>query len=82
MQETGLVAIITVTTMPEIDIKSTGIASAFMSRPTVRLRWVPKSMMQAMDLKLQQAWEITHYENGKVARAEIEWRDVPVERAP
>jgi hypothetical protein len=47
------------------------------AKPTVQLRWVPKSMMQAADLKLQQAWETVHYEGAKPVRIEVEWRDVP-----
>ena len=50
------------------------------SKPTNRLRWVPRSMMQAMDLKLQQAWEIVHYDGLRPTSIETEWRDVPVER--
>ena len=50
------------------------------AKPSMRLRWVPKSMMQAMDLKLQQAWEITHYDGARPVRLEVEWRDVPIER--
>lgn len=47
--------------------------------PTMQLRWVPKSMMQAMDLKLQQAWTVTlHDKDGKPWKSSIEWRDVPV----
>jgi len=50
------------------------------AKPTNRLRWVPKSMMQAADLKLQQAWEIVHYEGARPTRIEVEWRDIPVEQ--
>jgi hypothetical protein len=52
------------------------------AKPTYRLRWVPKSMMQAHELKLQQAWETTHYEGAQPIRLETEWRDVPVEQNP
>lgn len=31
-------------------------------KPTPQLRWVPRSMMQAHDLKLQQAWETVTYD--------------------
>lgn len=50
------------------------------SAPTMQLRWVPKSMLQATDLKLQQAWSITHFhKDGKPWRHALEWRDVPTE---
>lgn len=49
-------------------------------RPTMKLRWVPKSSW-VHDLKLQQAFEVTHYnKEGKVTHMVTEWRDVPVER--
>jgi len=48
------------------------------SKPTMRLRWVPRSMMQAHDLRLQQAWETVHYEGAQPTKIETEWRDVPV----
>jgi hypothetical protein len=49
------------------------------AKPTPRLRWTPKSKMQAHDLKLQQAWEIVHYDGHRPVRMEIEWRDIPIE---
>jgi len=49
------------------------------AKPTMRLRWVPRSMKWASDLKLQQAWEITHYDGVRPTRLETEWRDIPVE---
>lgn len=51
------------------------------AKPTCRLRWVPKSMLQAADFKLQQAWETTHYEGTRPVRIETEWRDVPIEQS-
>lgn len=48
------------------------------SKPTCRLRWVSKSMLQAADLKLQQAWETVHYDGAQPTSIETEWRDVPV----
>ncbi|MET4184980.1 hypothetical protein ABIB94_007109 [Bradyrhizobium sp. JR7.2] len=51
------------------------------SKPTCRLRWVSKSMLQAADLKLQQAWETTYYEGSRPVRLETEWRDVPIEQS-
>lgn len=50
------------------------------AKPTAQLRWVPRSMMQAHDLKLQQAWETVHYKGDRPVRIEIEWRDIPVEQ--
>ena len=49
------------------------------SKPTARLRWVSKSMMQAHELKLQQAWETVHFEGKQPVRIETEWRDIPTE---
>jgi hypothetical protein len=51
------------------------------AKPTMRLRWVPKSMMQAADLKLQQAWETVSYNGARPVSIEVEWRDVPIEGA-
>lgn len=48
------------------------------AKPTMRLRWVPRSIMQAADLKLQQAWETMHYNDAQPVKIETEWRDVPV----
>jgi len=48
-------------------------------KPTYRLRWVPRSNMQAHDLKLQQAWEAVHYDAERPISIETEWRDIPVE---
>ena len=52
------------------------------SKPTNRLRWVPRSIMQAAGLKLQQAWEIVHYNGAQPTSIETEWRDIPVELNP
>lgn len=52
------------------------------SKPTCHLRWVPRSMMQAADYKLQQAWETVHYDGARPIRLEVEWRDIPIEQNP
>lgn len=41
------------------------------------VRWVPRSMMQAGDMKLQQIWAITKYKRGVAVGVRMEWRDVP-----
>jgi hypothetical protein len=47
-------------------------------RCTGESRWVPLSMMQAHQHKLQQAWEITEYrDDGMPVKRWTEWRDVP-----
>jgi hypothetical protein len=43
---------------------------------------LPKSMMQAHDLKLQQAWETTTYHGDRPVSISVEWRDIPVELNP
>lgn len=48
-----------------------------LSRCTGEVRWVPLSSMQAHRHRLQQAWEVTDYKDGKAAGVRIEWRDVP-----
>lgn len=46
---------------------------------TSELRWVPKSMLQAADLKLQQLWRIRAVDKeGYATGSRIEWRDVPI----
>jgi hypothetical protein len=44
----------------------------------MQLRWVPKSMLQASNYKLQQAWETVYYEGARPMRIETEWRDIPI----
>lgn len=46
------------------------------------VRLVPKSMLQAADYKLQQAWEIIQYRAGQPWKRREEWRDVPIENYP
>lgn len=58
------------------------VAVSTTSKPTMHLRWVPKSMMQAADLKLQQAWETVTYHGKRPTSISVEWRDVPIERNP
>lgn len=41
------------------------------------LRWVPRSMLQAGDYKLQQRWAILGVTNGQVTTKSYQWRDVP-----
>lgn len=48
------------------------------AKPTMQLRWVPKSMLQASSYKLQQAWETIYYEGARPTRIETEWRDIPI----
>ncbi len=48
------------------------------AKPTARLRWVPRSMMQAHDLKLQQAWETVYYDGAHPVKIETDWRDIPI----
>lgn len=51
--------------------------------PTNVLRWVPKSMMQASDLKLQQLYQqLVTDETGASWYESVEWRDVPIVRSP
>lgn len=64
---------------PDRELTTKPIASTT-SKPTMRLRWVPKSMMQAADLKLQQAWGTVHYLGAQATKIETEWRDIPVEK--
>jgi hypothetical protein len=45
-----------VTTEPQITTLDLG--SAEVSEATPELRWVPRSMFQAADLRLQQAWRV------------------------
>jgi len=53
------------------------------SEATAALRWVPKSMLQAMDFKLQQAHRIYVVDkDGRHWGSRIEWRDVPIEMNP
>lgn len=53
------------------------------SKPTCALRWVPRSAMQAHDLKLQQAFEVEVLDStGSRWKRYTEWRDVPVEHNP
>ena len=49
------------------------------AKPTMRLRWVSRSMMQAHDLKLQQAWETVYYDGAQPIKIETEWRDITIE---
>jgi hypothetical protein len=59
--------------------KTSPIASTT-AKPTMQLRWIARSMLQAGDFKLQQAWEIVHYDGARPTRLETEWRDIPIER--
>lgn len=57
-----------------------GIGGSEVSEATPRLRWVPRSIMQAGDFKLQQAHLIYVVDNdGRRMGSRIEWRDVPTE---
>lgn len=49
------------------------------AKPTMRLRWAARSLMQAGDYVLQQAWEIIHYVDSRPVKIETEWRDIPHE---
>lgn len=59
----------------ERDMLAPTISSSW--EPTAQLRWVPLSSFQAHRLKLQQAWNVTHYEDSRPVKIETEWRDVP-----
>jgi hypothetical protein len=39
-------------------------------------------MLQASDLKLQQAWEVIEYKNGEAQEMRLDWRDVPTVSEP
>lgn len=68
--------------MVEATTVMAGCSDITMQELAGQLRWVPKSMMQAADLKLQQAWCITTYRDCRPLTQTIEWRDVPIELNP
>lgn len=49
---------------------------------TGQCRYVPLSSMQAHRTRLQQAWEVKEYIEGRLAGLHTEWRDVPTVKAP
>lgn len=46
------------------------------TRPTGRIKWFPRSMMQAHNLELYQEYEVRRYDGGKPHSRSLEWRKV------
>lgn len=56
-------------------------ATMTMAKCSPHLRWVTKNVF-GMEMKLQQAWDVTAYQDGKPLSINVEWRDVPTEMLP
>lgn len=62
--------------MSDIPFVAVGRTVTSTSEPTCGLRFVQRSRF-GINMKLQQAWAVTYYENGWPVRQQTEWRDVP-----
>ena len=58
---------------------ASAVTTVTSGRPTGRLRWLSPASTTCVPPKLQQEWELLHYEGWRAIDSSLEWRDVPYE---